>query len=200
MQSVQQLTLIVAGPQGSGKGTQISLLKERIAAADAGAALVHFEMGQTLRELAQKDNYTGRRTKEILAGGNLIPYAISASSFAQKLMDGIVTGREHLIIDGFPRTADQVPMLDSTLRFFERTAPTVVVINISDEEAVKRLMLRGRGDDTAEGIRKRLEWSRQETMPNIEWFRTQDYYRVVDINGEQSVEDVQREIVEKLGL
>ena len=198
---MQQQTLLFAGPQGSGKGTQIGLLKQHIQVQDPAHPIVHFEMGKNLRELGAQTDFTGMHTHEILVAGALIPYAISASLFAQYLMNNLKTNDEHLLIDGFPRTATQVPMLDSALvEFYERPNPTVVVINISDEEAVKRLLKRGRSDDSAESIRKRLQWSREETIPNIEWFRKNSTYRVLDIDGERSVEEIQQEIRSKLGL
>jgi adenylate kinase len=195
-----QQTLIFLGPQGCGKGTQINLLKEHIVSLDSHP-IVHFEMGKTLRELATQDSYTGRHTNEIVLAGGLIPYAISASSFAQFLMDNLHTNEEHLIMDGFPRTATQVPMLDSALvEFYNRPNPTVVVLNISDEEAIKRLMSRGRSDDTEESIRKRLAWSREETMPNIAWFKNNPRYKVIEIFGERPIEEVQGDIRKELGL
>jgi adenylate kinase len=194
-------TLIFIGPQGSGKGTQIDLLKQHIAAQDPARPIVHFEMGKNLRDLATKDNFTGRHTNDILVQGGLIPYAVSASLFAQYLMNNLPTNEEHIVIDGFPRTATQVPMLDSALiEFYNRKNPTVVVITISDEEAVQRLLKRGRNDDTEESIRARLKWSAEETMPNIEWFRKNSNYRVVDIDGERSVEEIQTDIRATLGL
>ena len=198
---MQPLTAIFLGPQGCGKGTQISLLKEYLAKQDPTRAIVHFEMGKQLRELAAREDYTGRLTNEILLGGNLIPYAVSSSLFALYLMQNLPTNGEHLLIDGFPRTATQVPMLDSALvEFYKRLAPTVVCINISDEEAVKRLLLRGRSDDTEESIRKRLLWSQEETMPNLAWFRANSAYRVVDIQGEQSIDSIHHDVLGKLGL
>ena len=196
---MNQLTTVFLGPQGSGKGTQIQLLKECILSKEATAPIVHFEMGRQLRELAMEDSYTGRLTKEILTAGGLIPYAVSASLFAQYLIQHMRTGSEHLIIDGFPRTATQVPTLDSALvEFYKRKCIIVVCINLSDEEAVARLLKRGRHDDTEESIRKRLVWSREETMPNIVWFRTNPNYHVIDIDGAQTPEAVQADIVEKL--
>jgi adenylate kinase len=198
---MQPLTLVFLGPQGSGKGTQIDLIKKYIEGTDPTRPIVHFEMGKNLRELGARADYTGKHTHEILQGGGLIPYAVSASLFAQYLMQHLSTNEEHLIVDGFPRTATQVPTLDSALiEFYQRRDPAIVVVQISDEEAVKRLTLRGRHDDTEESIRTRLEWSRRETMPNIGWFRNNNAYRVLDINGEQSVEHVHKDILAALQI
>jgi adenylate kinase len=197
---VNQLTTIFLGPQGSGKGTQIQLLKDYLVKSDPSRAIVHFEMGKMLRDRGGKEDFTGQQTKEILAGGNLIPYVISASLFALYLMDNLKSGDEHLIIDGFPRTADQVPTLDSAMKFFKRENTNVVCINISDEEAVKRLLLRGRSDDTEEAIRKRLQWSREQTMPNIEWFRKTPGYTVLDIDGEGTIEQTHEKVFKALGI
>jgi adenylate kinase len=199
MERVNKFTLIFLGPQGSGKGTQIELLKSAINGKDPSRAILQFGMGQGLRELANRGDFTGTKTDAILKQGGLIPYAISCSVFAQYLMDN-AKGNEHIIIDGFPRTPDQVPMLDSALDFFEAKPAIVVCINISDEEAVVRLLKRGRSDDTEDGIRKRLAWSRKDTMPNIEWFRANPSYKVLDIDGERSVEEIHTDIVQQLGI
>jgi adenylate kinase len=198
---VDKQTLIFLGTQGSGKGTQIDLVKKYLAERAAAQPIVHFEMGKNLRKLQKREDYTGKLALKILSEGGLIPYAISCAVFANYLIDNMKTGEEHLIIDGFPRTADQVPTLHSAMEYFAREQVTVVCINISDEEAVKRLVARGRYDDTEEGIRKRLAWSREQTMPNITWFREHGpRYKVIDIIGERSIEEVQADIRAQLGF
>lgn len=194
-------TLIFLGTQGSGKGTQIDLVKKYLVEQDAERGIVHFEMGKNLRELQKREDYTGKLALKILSEGGLIPYAISCAVFVNYLINNIKTGEEHLIIDGFPRTADQVPTLHSAMEYFAREQVIVVCINISDEEAVKRLVARGRYDDTEEGIRKRLEWSREQTMPNIKWFRENaPRYKVIDIFGERTIEEVQADIRKQIGF
>lgn len=197
---MEQQTLIFMGPQGCGKGTQIKLLSAYLAGQDA-RAIVQFEMGNSLRALAQTSGFAGHRTHDILAGGNLIPYAISSGMFVHHLMEHLATNEEHLFIDGFPRTATQVPALDSALReFYCRPNPTVVVINITDDEAVKRLLARGRSDDTEAAIRTRLEWSRKETMPNLAWFKNNPAYRVVEVDGMGTIEETQAKVRAALGF
>jgi adenylate kinase family enzyme len=85
------------------------------------------------------------------------------------------------------------------MRFYKREKPTIVYINISDEEAVSRLVKRGRADDTEEGIRARLKWTREHMTPILAWFRANPLYRVVEINGNQSIEAVHAEIDAALG-
>ncbi len=157
-------------------------------------------MGGNLRELAKKDDYTGHITARILQEGGLIPYAVSASLFGTYLMGHLTTNEEHLIIEGFPRQKEQVTALDSAMQFYKREHPTIVWIELSDDTAVKRLLARGRPDDREESIRTRLTWSRKETAPNIEWFRKNPAYRVIDVDGEGTIEDTHKEILRKLAL
>src|SRR5205085_2657051 len=102
--------------------------------------------------------------RTIMEKGGLLPTFLSVHVFSEQLMHEM-KGNEHLIIDGFPRTEDQVPVLDSAMRFYKREKPTIIYINISDEEAVRRLIKRGRSDDTEAGIRQRLAWTREHMEP-----------------------------------
>jgi adenylate kinase family enzyme len=69
---------------------------------------------------------------------------------------------------------------------------------VSREWSKKRLLARGRGDDTAQDIEERLTWYESNVMPTIEFFRKDPYYKVVDVNAEQTIEEVQKEILEKI--
>lgn len=194
-----QQTLIFLGPQGSGKGTHASSIQDDLKRLDPARPIVHFEMGKNLREMSTKDNYTARLIHELISRGNLVPFNISCSVFTNYLIDRL-EGNEHLIIDGFPRSESQVEVLDTTMSFYKRENPVVIHINISDEIGIERLLKRGRADDTEESIRKRLAWSREEWGNILKRLEGNPIYKVLEINGDQTIEKVHLEILEKLAL
>jgi adenylate kinase len=195
---VQQQTLIFLGPQGCGKGTHAELLKAYLERTDPNRGVLYFSAGKQLRAFVEQKSYTADLNRSIIEQGGLLPTFLSVHVFSEQLMHEM-KGNEHLIVDGFPRTEDQVPVLDSAMRFYKRELPTILYINISDEEAIKRLLLRGRADDTEEGIRHRLAWTREHMNPILNWFRSNSMYRVLEINGEQSIEAVHSDIDKALG-
>ncbi len=195
---VEQQTIIFLGPQGCGKGTHAELLRDHLKKVDPERGVLYFSAGKQLRAFVEGKSYTADLNRSIIEQGGLLPTFLSVHVFSEQLMNEM-KGNEHLIIDGFPRTEDQVPVLDSAMRFYKRPTPTIMYINISDEEAVKRLVKRGRADDTESGIRERLGWTREHITPILEWFRGNPMYKVFEINGEQSVEAVHADIDKALG-
>lgn len=196
---MNQQTLIFLGPQGSGKGTHATELENDLKRLDPERTVVHFEMGKNLRELATQDNYTSKLMKEVISRGELVPFNISSSVFTNYLVQNL-TGDEHLLIDGFPRSETQFEVVDTTFSFYNRPNPTVVHINISDEIGIERLLKRGRADDTEETIRRRLAWSREEWQKILARLEKNPGYTVLEINGDQSIEAVHQEILTKLKL
>lgn len=195
---MEELTVIFLGPQGSGKGTQVALLKEYITAHDT-RSIVYFTAGTGLRAFAAGEGYTQEKTRPLISAGKLIPTFITTEIFSSRLI-GSMHGSEHIILDGFPRTIDQTPTLDTALRFYERKNVVVLSVTLSDRVARERLSKRGRGDDTEAGIEERLRWSHEEAATVGEWFQANPFYRFVEINGEQTVEEVHREVLSALGL
>lgn len=199
MAGMQQQTVIFLGPQGCGKGTHAELLKTYLEQADASRPVLYFSAGKQLRAFVEEKSYTADLNRSIIEKGGLLPTFLSVHVFADQLMREM-KGDEHLLIDGFPRTEDQVLILDSALRFYKREQPVVLYVNISDDEAVARLLKRGRADDTEEGIRARLAWTRENMGPILEWFRKNSAYRVVEIDGERPIEAVHTDIDKALGF
>lgn len=199
MPCVNQLTVIFLGPQGSGKGTQITKLEEFLAQQESPLPTVRFAAGTSLRPYSEGQSYTSQLVKPILAAGELVPLFVTSGLFAQYLMEHM-QGREHLIIDGFPRMQDQIADLDSAFTFYKRTKPMIVNLTLSDEVAIERLVKRGRNDDTPDAIRARLRWTREQLESVLQWFRKNSAYQVFDIDAGPSVDVVHQDILNKLGL
>jgi adenylate kinase len=107
---------------------------------------------------------------------------------------------KHLFCDGYPRTTTQSLTFENEMRFFKRENTHVIYIEVGEIEAVKRMKLRARNDDTDAGIAKRIDEYRSKVLPAMEYFKNKVGYTIHTVNGEQSVEDVHKEIVIKLGL
>jgi len=88
--------------------------------------------------------------------------------------------------------------LDSAIRFYKRKDPVVIYLNVSREWSIQRLLNRGRSDDDIEQINKRLDWFDEDVIPAIDYLKNNSTYNFIDINGEQTIEEVFREIEQKI--
>ncbi len=191
-------TFIFFGRVGSGKGTQANLIIKNLNDRDPETKCIYIETGQKLREFTKNENYSAHLTKEVLVSGALMPSFIPIWTWTGALIDN-VTGNEHIIFDGICRNPYEAPVMDTALKFYKRNPVNVVVINTSDEWSIEKAMGRGRGDDYIPEIKKRLDWYNNEVISAIKFFRNDSSYNVIDINGEQTIEEVQKEILQKLG-
>ena len=104
-----------------------------------------------------------------------------------------------MIIDGFPRSLEQVPVFESAMKFYGRKNIEVVYLDISREEAVKRLQARGRHDDTEEGIAERFNEYENNVLPALNLLKEKGYV-IHHINGMQHIDDVHADIRKVLKL
>ena len=191
-------TYIFYGSSGSGKGTQALLLKKHLEKQDSKDTTLYLETGAHFREFIEKDNHTSRLTKNILEDGGLLPEFLPIWIWTDFFINNFKTGREHLILDGLARRVDEAPVLDKALKFYNREKPEVIILNVSQEWGVERLLKRGRHDDYEDNIKLRIEWYDANVAPTIEFFRNNPDYIIHEINGEQTIEEVHNEIVSKL--
>ncbi|MDE2213275.1 MAG: nucleoside monophosphate kinase [Patescibacteria group bacterium] len=196
---MEQRTVVFLGPQGCGKGTQVNLLKEFLKKNDSSRPIVHFEAGEALRTFGREEGYTQDMVRASMARGELQPDFVTTHLMSELLVTSM-KDNEHLIFDGFPRTREQEAIFNTAIKFYRRKSTTVFVIEISDEVAIERLLKRARYDDTKDGIRNRLAWTRAQIAPVIEWFKTAEGYQLFDINGERSIEAIHADILAKLNL
>src|SRR5512143_1888962 len=138
------MNLLVLGPQGSGKGTQA----KRIAAAHG---IPHVATGDILRAAIANGTELGLRVAPILERGDLVPDDLMVELIRERLAD-----ESSFVLDGFPRTSAQAEALDAVLARIEKPLDTVLLLEVSDEEATHRLLGRAveerRSDDSPEAI------------------------------------------------
>lgn len=190
-------TFVFFGIVGAGKGTQIELLKKTLAERDS-TPIVYVYPGNEFRKLTASGTYTGGLVKGALEAGKLQPLFLTAWTFAQAMLD-MADENSHIIIDAFPRNLEQIPVLESAISFYSRTDIEIIYIEISKEEAIKRMKLRGRSDDTDEGITRRFYEYETNVIPTMKTMQEKGY-KLHTINGEQSVEAVHEDMKKALGL
>jgi adenylate kinase family enzyme len=191
--------ILLFGRAGSGKGTQAQLLMEYLKTHDAERKCLYLETGQKLRDFIVQDNHSAQLTKEVIKTGGLMPPFMPIWLWTSFLVENF-TGDEHLVFDGLCRRRYESPILDTALQFYKRESVVVIIINTSNEWSMERALERGRSDDDLSEIKKRLEWFDTEVVSAIQYFRDNPKYTILDINGEQTIEEVNKEIMEKLNL
>jgi len=196
MSSKNSQTFVFFGIVGSGKGTQVKLLTEFLKNRD-GLESVYTSTGDEYRKLIANGNYTSGLVKDSITRGELQPNFLTNSIFTNILISSL-TSEKHLFADGFPRTINQAQAFEEMMKFYGRKDIKIIYIELSKEEAVKRLKLRGRHDDTDAGIAKRFDEYVNNVIPSMDYFKGKENYTIYTINGEQTVEDVHKDIISKL--
>lgn len=211
--------LILFGPPGAGKGTQGALLAEQF-------GLLRLSTGDVLRDAVKQGTTMGLEARRYMDAGELVPDEVILG-IVRDYLAGEAAARG-VIFDGFPRTIPQAEGLNALLADLGRTLEAVLVLDVDDEQLVKRLSgrrscakcgagynvyfeppqqegvcdacggeLTSRPDDDASTIRRRLQVYNDQTFPLIAFYE-QTGANVRHVDGDRSVGDVQRELVEIL--
>jgi adenylate kinase len=189
-------TYIFFGNVGAGKGTQVELLRAILES--NGGEVVYISPGVEYRKMISEGTYTGSLVKEILDKGHLLPEFLTTSVYTRALIENLKP-ESHLIADGFPRSTVQSEVFLNSMEFYHRTGAEIVYIEVSQEEAIKRMKLRGRSDDTDEGIATRFMIYQESVLPAMRLLQERGCV-VHTINGEQTVEQVHEDIKKALGV
>ncbi len=193
-------TFILFGISGAGKGTQAKLLTEYLVKNDSGRETVYLSTGELFRIFMESGSYTAIKVKNILDEGGLLPEFLPIWIWTNFFNKNIKTNTEHLVLDGIARRAPEAPILERALSFYGRNISDIVLINVSRELAIKRLKERGRYDDNDKDISVRLDWYETNVIPSINYFRESGDFKVHDIDGEKSIEEVHEEVLKKTQL
>src|SRR5262245_5816052 len=124
------MRLIFIGPPGAGKGTQSKLLRDHY-------RIAHISSGDMLRERIALATPTGLRAKPYIDRGDLVPDSLMVEMVLERLGDSDAAGG--FLLDGFPRTLEQAKALDDALKTHERKLDAVLLLDVEEEELVRRL-------------------------------------------------------------
>lgn len=204
--------LILFGMQGSGKGTQGNIIADKF-------AYKIFETGSQLRMLSKEQSDLGKRIKKIIDSGQLVDLQTIMDILDNFLKNTQKTDK--IIFDGVPRNMEQMELFEKLMAKYQRS-PIALHIKLSKSEALKRLMSRfkcvgvdtsnnplitekeclelggtieRRDDDNEESIKARISIFNSKTIPVIEKYS--DSNRILEVNGEASLEKVTEEIINK---
>ena len=177
------MKIILVGIQGSGKSTQGNLLSSEL-------KIPYLSTGHIFRNLAREHTPLGRYIKEVMNAGYLIPDKKTLQIVSDYLRRPEY--QKGYILDGFPRTVPQA-------KSFKNGVDKVIYLKVSDKEALWRLSYRNgemREDETLLAIRKRIESFHEFTEPVLDFYRKKGI--LVEINGEQKIEEIYKEILKKI--
>jgi len=183
--------LLLVGPPGAGKGTQAAILAETF---DIPA----ISTGDMFRTNVVNGTPLGLQVKAIMDAGEYVPDSLTNEIVADRLSEP--DARSGFLLDGYPRTPDQVDELDRILAA-DNASLDVVVLLVADADVVvarllKRATEQGRLDDTEEIIRHRMNVYVEQTSPIIDGYDARNLVVRVDALG--AVEDVTARIVDAL--
>jgi adenylate kinase len=206
---MSEKNLILLGPPGSGKGTQGERLQHDL-------ELPYYATGDILRAAVREGTELGTAAKQYMDAGDFVPDDVIIGVIAERIDQK--EAEDGFILDGFPRTEPQADGLGSKLSELRRKVTAVILIDVSDEEVVRRLggrrtcpnghifhvdfdppekegvcdvcgeALEIRDDDKPEVIRKRLELYHEKTEPLIEYYEGRGLLNRID--GDQPPEEV----------
>ena len=173
------MRLIILGPPGAGKGTQAARIAEQF-------SIPAISTGDIFRANIKNETELGLKVKELLAAGQFVPDDITNSIVENRLAEA--DAANGFLLDGYPRTTDQVRALDEMLERSRSALDKVVELTVDVDEVVARLLKRaeveGRADDTEDVIRERMRIYAQETAPLSATYRERGLLVAVDGMGE----------------
>ncbi len=212
------MNIILLGPPGGGKGTQAKKIVEKY-------GIPHIATGDILREAVAKGTELGKKAKEYMDRGELVPDEIVIGIVKERLKQPDC--EKGFLLDGFPRTLRQAEALDDMLNELGKSINAVIYIDVPEEEVVKRIAYRRtckncgavyhliyappkeegkcdkcggelyqRDDDKEEVVRQRFKVYMENTAPLIDYYEKKGLLYRVD--GTKSIDEVFAQIEEIL--
>lgn len=182
---------LIIGAPGAGKGTQSEFIS-------AAFGIPAISTGDIFRHNVKNETELGKQAKAFMDRGEYVPDSLTNDLVRDRLSHA--DAEQGFLLDGYPRTGDQVVELDGILAANEVKLDAVIQLTADTDEVVRRLLGRaieqGRADDTEDVIRRRLEVYEEQTAPLISLYAARGLVIMIDGLGE--VDDVTARILEAL--
>jgi adenylate kinase len=189
--------IILLGRSGSGKGTQATLLKTALEN-KGHEKVIHVTTGGGFRDFMEHGSYIGNLAKKVNNEGGLQPEFLAVWNWSNIFINTL-SGDETVILDGAPRKPFEAEILHSAVEFAEYHNPVVVYLDVSESGSRRHLEGRGREDDKNENaVTSRMNWFETDVLPTLDVYLHDPRYKVLHINGEQTIDEVHRDIMHKL--
>ena len=183
--------LLLIGAPGAGKGTQAVKLAETF-------GIPAISTGDIFRYNVKNETELGKLAKSYMDRGEYVPDSVTNDLVRDRLTQA--DAQPGFLLDGYPRTADQVVELDGMLTDAGTALDAVVLLTADTDEVVRRLLNRaieqGRADDTEDVIRRRLEVYEEQTAPLVNTYSARNL--VVTVDGLGAVDEVTGRILAAL--
>ena len=177
--------LLFLGAPGAGKGTQAELISKNY-------SYLHLSTGELLRKEIKMNTVLGRQVKDIINRGELVSDELVLKIVRQNLDED----NKGWILDGYPRNLSQVNSLNEVLIEINQPLEVVFYLDIPEEVLIKRLLLRGRKDDTEDTIRTRVDIYKKTTEPLIQYF--EDLSLLEYIDADRDLKTISSDIKQKM--
>jgi adenylate kinase len=185
--------LVIFGPPGAGKGTQSAKIIEKF-------KLAHISTGDMFRMHITNDTEIGKKVKQILADGLLVPDSITIEMLEEEVIRN--KDASGFIFDGFPRTVAQAEALDAFLLGKSSKIDLVLQLDVNEdtikERIAERQKISGREDDDASKLIKRIDEYFSKTIHVLPYYLEQE--KVIKINGIGDIDEIFNNISEAISI
>ncbi len=189
-------TFIFIGRSGSGKGTQIELVKQYLS--KLNTPFKSIVMGDIFRSFFKEPGYVKDIARDVsMKQGKFQPDFLTNALFVRSTID-ILDEESVLLFDGYPRTSDQLKLIKELLNYVKREEAVVINIDVSRESVTSRMVARGRGDDNEGAIESRLNEYDKYILPMIEEIKSDSFYKYIEIKGEGKIEEIHTDIINNI--
>jgi adenylate kinase len=180
--------IVLFGPPGAGKGTQASILKDKL-------GLQYIATGDLFRHHIKNKTALGKKAQQYIDNGELVPDEITIGMIKELIKNPESKG---FIFDGFPRTVEQAQALDEIMAEKGLIIDALLSLNVPEDRLVKRLLNRGktsgRTDDNEETIKKRLQQYHEKTTPVKDYYAKQG--KLYEISGVGEIDEIHNRLMD----